>query len=64
MKFLIKNLPMYRTQNLYFNLIKKIVSKNKINKIIKNSANPKRVISINQNLKSKKLNLNNNQNIM
>lgn len=64
MKFLIKNLPMYRTQNLYFNLIKKKVLKNKINKIIKNSANPKRVISINQNLKYKKLNLNNNQNLM
>ena len=64
MKLLIKNLPMYRIQNLYFNLIKKIVLKNKINKIIKNSANPKRVISINQNLKYKKLNLNNNQNLM
>lgn len=64
MKFLIKNLPMYRTQNLYFNLIKKIVLKNKINKIIKNSANPKRVTNINQNLKFKKLNLNNNQNLM
>lgn len=64
-KIHIKNQLIWKILNLFSNLIKKIVLKNRINKITKNNVSRKKATKItNQNLKFKKLNLNNKLNLM